>query len=132
MADSDFVIDFTEGEDQPQGELLLEIVKATAKLSKNGNKMLSVQLKVIDGADGKFNSRSLFDNWMLAGNGTGRTGDALRAFLGRVPAKGTSMTAAELVGTQTWATVILEESTAPGYEGTVQSRIRKYGIPVPA
>ena len=126
MADS-INIDFTGVDLVPAGEALVAVSKIEKKQSSNGNKMLAVQLKIVEGEDPAFAGRVVFDNWMLESQAVFRTKQALDAFLGDVPAGPTSFSPDDLVGKQAWVLLEVEEGSGE-YAGTKRSRVKRYGI----
>lgn len=124
-------VDFSTVDDaQPQGDLELTITKLEAAVSKNGNRMVNVQLKVTGGEDDKFNGRMIFDSWMLETNALWRTKTAFKAFTGEAASGPMRIAAATLLGASCWAAVILETGTGE-YEGTSRPKVKRYGIKPP-
>lgn len=129
-----FDVDFSKAnEDPPNGILLLKCEKVDPAISQaGGNRMLNVQLRVMDGEGGKYNKRVLFDNWMLETDAVFKTKQAAKAFLGEVPNGPARMSpAAFLQANPVWCLVTVRPANEEeGY--AAQGRVKKYGVKPPA
>jgi len=123
-------VDFTLADKEPQGELRLQLMKIEQAQSSKGNKMLKVQMKVVESpADPDFVGRVIFDQWMLVTNAVFRTKEALKAFTGAAPKGVSTIKPSELVGQTAWCRVEIEVGSGE-YEGRNRPVVKKYGIKV--
>jgi len=118
-------VDFEAAGIVPNGELTLRVEKAKFKASKAGNPKIDLQLRILGG---EFDKQMVFDSLMLGTRRLIVTKQALKAFLGKVPAGSeldTDELCQELIGTEAQCLVEVE----PGSEGyEPRARVAKYGI----
>ena len=132
---NDVVVNFDTADAVVVGECLLNCVKATPGVSGAGNHKIDLQLKVLETTgDESFVGRIVFDTVTLTVANLWRVKQATNAFGVRPPsgpvsinAEITAQLAAQFVDKQTWASITPEEGKGE-YEGTVRSRVKKYGI----
>lgn len=125
---SQITVDFTGVDEVPFGETLLALTKVESKVSSAGNKMLSVQMKVVDSNENQAHiGRVVFDNLMLETGAVWKTKQALEAFLGEIPDGPNTFDAQDLVGKQAWCLLEVEEGKGD-YAGTKRARVSRYGI----
>lgn len=130
--ESDWTIDFSKVEDVPAGVLLLQITRYTRGMSKKGNRKVDVQYTVLDGADGKYNGRKVFDTITIKESTAWRCKAFAKAFLGEAPSGPYSFANdAAFLGQQAWNLVIAEAGSGE-YSGSTRSRIQTYGAKPPA
>lgn len=118
-------VDFSQVDDVPAGKLKLAIKKAEKKVSAAGNPMLNMQFTIVDGEDGKYNKRVIFDTWMLSTGAIYKTKKALKAFTGSEPTGPTSIDLKALIGQTCWCEVSVEPATE---QYQAKSKITKYGV----
>lgn len=97
----------------PEGEAHLTIIGAKETKSSNGTNMLVLDMKDVEGG-------FLRDNVCLEGPGAFRAQQLFKA-LGIEPEDAETMEAADLIGQELEATIVLDE-----YNGTTRSKVKKY------
>lgn len=118
-------VNFTGVNDNPQGELLLQVEKVTLKDSNAGNPMIMLQCVIVNADDDRWIGRKVFPGLLLETDMKRQTFQALEALGLNVPEGNFDFDADELVGKTCW--VFAKDSARKDGQGNM-TQISKWGI----